>query len=322
MNNYILVEDYVLIESFIKISYAIESLYHKLYMLEIKEQKESDEYKRYLGYLEMTLEYEEEVYKESNLNAFKCRNLIDLIINRYINKKMINDIESVLTRKYENAYLRRVVNKLNNIMKNDYYGMKELIIGDAFNIGSNVDFEYIYFKNMINNNFMNDFIERILVLLYETMDKTNDTKLKNKLIRDKYFIAFVFPNCEKDLMNNRFNIDDKICDNTALISYLSGLQEDIYQQIKKDYLQKETRKLFYKTLVIESKEKVNKDKMLLREIFVRALFMMMDKNSIRELMEEINKVSNTNCDNIKSLFNNCCSLTEEDKKKQITLKLW
>lgn len=320
MRKNVVVEDYVLIESFIKISYAIEGLYHKLYMLEIKNLKESNEYKRYLGYLEMSLEYEDELYKETKLNVFKCRDLINLIINRYINKKMVNDLESVLSRKYENAYLRRVINKLNTIMKNDYSGMQELLINDEFIISDSVDFDYIFLENMINDNLMNCYVERIILLLQEKIDETSDIKVINKLIRDKYYTSFIFPNCEKKLVKDSFNIEDKIYDNTEFIIFLSGIEKKIYQEIQKEFLEKETRKIFYKTLFKESSENKSKEKMILRECLIRALFMMMDNELIIKLNEEINNISNFNSDSIKALFNNCVSLNKKDQQKQFILK--
>ena len=322
MKKSILVDDYVLVESFIKVSYAIESLYHKLYMLEIKGLKESEEYQKYLGYLEMSLEYEEELYKENNLTAFKCRNLIDLIINRYINKKMQNDLESVLSRKYENAYFRRVINRLNDIMKNDYSGMQELMIHDIFEINDNIDFDYLYYNNMLEHHLMNDYVERILLFIQEKIYKVSDIKLKNKLIRDKYFISFIFPHVENNLIKNKFCIENRVYDNTTVISCISGVTEEVYKEIRNNYLEKETRKLFYKTLFTEKEEKISKEKIILRECLIRALFMMMDKDLIDKLSIEINNVSNISCDSLKILFNNCVSLNKEDIEKQITLKIW
>lgn len=322
MNNNILVDDYVLVESLIKISYAIENLYHKLYMLEIKNLKESEEYKKYLEYLDMSLEYEEELYNESNLTALKCQNLIHLIINRYINKKMINDLESVLSRKYENAYFRRVVNKLNAIMKNDYSGMEELIDNDIFEIKDNIDYDYMYLSNLIRLNLMNDYIERIFLILQEKIDEEKDIKLKNKLIRDKYYISFIFPNAEKKLMNNNFSVENRVCDITIIISYILGITEDEYKEIHNDYLEKEIRKLFYKTMFKEKEEKVSKEKLILRECLIRALFMMANKKMIDELCKEFKSVSKINCDNIEVFFKNCVTFNNKDKQKQITIKIW
>ena len=322
MKKNILVDDYVLVESFIKISYAIESLYHKLYTLETRGLKKSKEYNKYLGYLEMATEYEEELYKESKLTAFKCCNLTDLIINRYINKKMQNDLESVVSRKYENAYIRRVINKLNNIMVNDYFGMRELLFQDIFEIGENVDFDSIFYDNMIKHHLRNDYVDRIILFLQEKINETKDVKIKNKLIRDKYYISFIFPIAERNLKENNYNGENIICDNTKIISYISGVKEESYNKIRNDYLEKEIRKLFYKTLYKESEEKSCKERIIIRECLIRALFMMMDKELITSIKKEINDVSNTNYENIKKIFNNSVIYNKEDKKKQITLKLW
>lgn len=321
MKNNIIIDAYVLIESLIKVSYAIENLYHKLYMLEIKGLKKSEEYQKYLGYLEMSLEYEDEIYKESNLTAFKCQYLIDLIINRYINKKMTSDLESVLSRKYENAYFRRVINKLDTNMKNDYFGMKELIISDIFEIGENDDFDYIYFNNMIKQDMKNNYIERILLFLQEKIDKVNDIKLKNKLIRDKYFISFIFPNAERNLIKNKFNIENSVCDNTQVISFINGVNKEDYKEIRKEYLEKETRKLFYKTSLKNVEERTRKERLILCECLIRALFMMMDEEQIDELNKEFNDGINNNYDTIKFLINNCIALSNKDKQKQFTLKI-
>ena len=322
MENNIFVENYVLAESLIKISYAIESLYHKLYKMEINGQRGSKEYKKYLDYLDMSLDYEEELYQDSKLNAMICRDLIYLIIKKYMNGKVLSDFESIIERKYENAYLRRVINKLTKIMDNDYSGMHELMMNDIFEIKENGDIDYTYFNKMICNNLMNDFVDRILLILQEKIDETNDIKLKSKLIRDKYFISFIFSNQEKGLVKNEFLIDPIVTDNAKMISYASAIDKYFYESIKSEYLIKEIRKLVYKTLFKYHNEKNNSEKAFLRECFIRAIMMLMDEKLIDEFNLEVNGNLNIGCDNLETLINKCIEKNKKDKEKQITIKAW
>ena len=320
MNDSLLVGNYVLAESFIKISYAIEELYHKLYKLEIKGLKNSEEYHKTLDYLDMALEYEEGLYKESQLNALKCRDVIHLIIHGYLNGKMLNDFESIVARRYENASLRRVINNLNYLMMSDYAGMHEISMDDLFEIKDNGGVDYTFYTNSLNNTLTLDFVSNVLTILQDKIDNTKDVRLKNKLIRDKYFISFINPKNEKDLVDNSFVPCNYIIDNSRVISSLIGVMESDYQDLKEDFVMKKARKLLYKTLLKNSNLSINSEELLLRECLFRALLVMMDKDSFIEIEDEITSKKSSN--STKMMFNNCLMNHEKDKDKQITLKLW
>ena len=232
MSNSLLEDKYILVESLIRISYAIEGLYQKLYRLELEGKKNSDEYHKILEYLDMSLEYEEELYQDKKINALLARDLIDLIIHHYLSSKITSDIESIITRKYENAYLRRVVNKLTRIMKNDYFGMNQIVKGDVFETWKSDDIEYKLCCFNIHNIMMNDFIARVLIIIEEEILKTTNIKLKQKLILDKYLISFIYSYNEEDNIYEHFDFTAKAVENAKLMGYLSGLKEIEFRNIE------------------------------------------------------------------------------------------
>ena len=77
-------------------------------------QKDSEEYHKVLDYLDMSIDYEEEIYQEMHLNALKARELLYYVINHYINGKMVSDTESVISKNYYNAY-----NDANRVKEDD-----------------------------------------------------------------------------------------------------------------------------------------------------------------------------------------------------------
>ena len=90
------IEDYKLIGDLINITSSIKSLHDKLFILESKGKKNSDEYNKILDYLKISIEVENKIYNQ--LNISNAENIFNYLIksenDKEIIKRIINNINT------------------------------------------------------------------------------------------------------------------------------------------------------------------------------------------------------------------------------------
>lgn len=111
--------DYALIDSLLKVTKSIDKIYEVLYELEKNEEKDSVEYAKYLKYLNLALEVENNYYCEMSFEQlFRVYSFIttDLMPITYE-----NNIESVISGVDTIRNVRRIITSFENIIDTNNY---------------------------------------------------------------------------------------------------------------------------------------------------------------------------------------------------------
>ena len=219
-------------EELITLSNKILKIYDKLYNLEIDKKKNSIEYKKYISYLNLLIELEDEIYIK--LNNEDINTYINLIKESNINLSL-SDFSVIIDSKNETYLLKRILNRL----KLEY---KSRLI-NKFQKNNDI--------NNANQLLLNQFIyEDILnAFLFETnisISKTNIEDYKNALNMIKYIVAFLNKPIENKIKSN-FLIYNKCFLNSKLVANLYYMDENDYKKIIQrhyiEYIHPEIKKI-------------------------------------------------------------------------------
>ena len=266
MGSNVSVEDYILIETFIKISHSIEELYLKLYQLEKKKEKESAEYHKVLDYLLMTIEYEKSMYGKSKLSILKCQDLINILSSKYLGNKNYCFLDSLIIYPSRDGYIKRTISILSYLMKT-----------------SNDEYDETFYRNSIEIYLLQDIMDLMLVLLNEHM---TDSKCYDKLLFIKYVLTYTHPFNEEDKLKRKLAFDDKICDSSQLISYIIGVKKEDYIKIKDDILIKLFRKIYYKKSFKLDKMELK----ILKDCVMRSIIALMEDESLDVINRDVSSI--------------------------------
>ena len=134
MENYTLnTNDFELINKLIKLTSSIDTLYKKMYELEINDKKQTEEYQKTLDSLSGYLDLEKRLYNNSNLDFSKCIAIVKFIINKKMPDEILNDVESIMQQDYNNRILRRMLNIFSNKILENYETIKEMLPKEIIN---------------------------------------------------------------------------------------------------------------------------------------------------------------------------------------------
>ncbi len=223
-------QDFEWLEGIIQTTSSIESLYKKLYDLEINGQKDTKEYTKLLDYLSIAVSVEDKIYKEANLDYSKCMALSDYIIGDRIPSGFVNDMESIMTQNYNNRVLRRILSILIHRMTSDYSSVREMLPSEViyFMRQSGVVNPEQHLLQAIRSNiavqeaFERETIGGFMIFLQEAINKRDYRNLQEYLICSKYNMSFINKNIEMDMRIDRFEI-------TGILYYDSWLVADLNQ---------------------------------------------------------------------------------------------
>ena len=314
-------DDLYLTEELIKVSSSIAKLFDMLCDLEINGKKDTIEYQKTLDYLKIALSVEEDIYKNNNLNSERCNEIIDFIIMSMLTGKMINDFDAVSTSKFDNSAIRRIINILNkkNIM--DYAGISKIITASEYEDRYVKDLQDIMFvNNLMRSYLLDDLVNAIMCFNDEEIKKEENDNYRDSLIKAKYFLSSIYKELDDSLLNQKFESCEKILDNTRIMAYITGLNNDNLIEIKREYLSKLAIKQIY--MMLSTK---NKDSLLIRKSILRACLMLMNDDILYDVNDFftriINASDNVYDENNVGLIKNCFINAHSDMNKQITLKL-
>lgn len=227
-------EDYQVLESLFKTSESIEKIYQRLYKLEINGKKNSIEYRKYFDYLNISLEVEQRLYNENDMNAIKCSALLDYILKEKL-LHCVSDDECIAKRNYKNANIRRVYNILDNKMHEDYEGMKDLEANDSVDETS-FDKEYLDFRFrsfLVKQNIEKETNMNFLIFLNEYYNKSSFKNFRNDITRIKYYLAMINKDIESELIYNNFEIIKNVLINSNIYAYCYGMSNTDYLMLQK-----------------------------------------------------------------------------------------
>lgn len=294
------------IENIIKTTQSIETLYKRLYELEINGKKDTKEFKTNYDYLTIALEVEENNYKNANLTAEKIQAWIKYIFETKVPKEFYSDSESVVRQDYSNKTIRRILNILSN-KKRSYFEVPEEISNDVFlkNIMklAGIDNPSELFEEATQATaemdfaFNKDYTNSILHIIKELLNKKEYANYKNNLIGTKYYLSFLNKTVEEGLLFSEFEIPEMlyfISSNKANVYKLDSTEFKIF---KKEYAFEKTIVQILGMLKLSDLDYANEKNAItsiLRECFIRAGFMLLDEDTLEDLNYEFHEFLESN----------------------------
>ena len=341
MESYILEKkDYELIDKLVNVTTSIKSTYEKIYDLEIKGEKDTEEYKKLKGCINLSIQSEENIYKDLNLTYAKSSAIIVFLLKNNYSLDYFNFKEYIVNGNYDNKIIRRIVYTLSNKISSDKSlfkdilpkdiidNIKDLNIPNTDNIVNHAIFSSIELENALEKDTINGF----LTILKEFIESIDYKYFKNDLISSKYNTLFIFKQIEKEFINNNFEITDTLYFNSKLAADYTNTDTTLFEFLKSSFGSKESKDQINKLLDIYDMDYSDKKKAMesiLRQCLLRASFMLMNENDISDINYEFHKkIESDNylnkhmSDHIsEQVIINCFNKIEKDKTKPSILSL-
>ena len=175
-------------------------------------------------------------------------------------------------------------------------------------------------KNLENDKWL------ILISLLDLkICNTEDQELKSKLIRSKYYLSFLIPSIELNLLNNNFKNQQDIFFSTDLTAAIYNISPAILTFQKEDLGIKTFIEQVNRLLNIKNEEYKEKQlEVLIRESLIRMSFQFLNEEQVKKLKEKIKRKIENN-PNLKG-YENSIEIIEEsfrlyDKDRTIIKKV-
>lgn len=254
-------EDYDLLKRLVVISRTVINNYYVLIDLENDGRKDTNQYNIAYEEFKTVLKMEAELYKQ-----IKSAEKASIFVDYFLGNDQITFnyyLYTILDNTIDNLIEKRIVSKLEEFVNKTYfendteYGVDgyplsapETLESDTFESLDEED----YYENMqysslediehdaesefedLNNveiEIQNDVVRTILKILKEHIDNPYYNSIRYELIEFKYILGLVFPDIEKELLDNNFEINDYLVWK-ATISAQSSQVSDLELQIYKD----------------------------------------------------------------------------------------
>ena len=313
-------------------SKAIEGLYDKLYELEINGKKDSDEYKKQIGFLKISIDLENRIYKKYNFSTEKKLVIIKYLIGYKFSKGYIDDEDSIMNQEYDEFFIRRVVRNLLNQVTETKEGFKEIHSDEQEESNKNIDFSMKVVKVLKELN--EDIYNSYLLFLQENIDSEDYRCYKNDFIKAKYKLVFIYDKLENKMINNNFTITKDLYLNSKFMSDLYHIDLDTYNFMKDDYCEKISSKQILDFLDVEDldyNDRMKSISAILRMCYIRACLLMMSNDKIDDVnyvfhdyIEDEEYLNNHSNDTIsEKLIISCFKSLKKDrtKVKRLSLKI-
>lgn len=335
-------DDFIQIDNLIKITSSIDSIYSKLYDLEIKGKKDTDDYRKLIDELKLSIEIENRQYEDCNLNYWKCVAWHHYFINKKVPVGFVDNTESIVKHNYNYRIMRRIISKLEKRMTTDYENIKETLPPDL-----EKQLKELGLYN--DNNFLSkmvdsgtdvleslelDILNAYLTILEEFIDNKDYNYLKNELINSKYNLSFIKGKIESDMISNNFEVSDTIYINSKFYADLIYLDFKSYNNLRNLYNEENVMNQINNLLEIGDMDYSDNAKIctsVLRQCYIRATLLTMGNDMISKINSKFNKqikdekyLQKHQFDRIsKQLIENCFNNVEKDREKVsiITLSL-
>lgn len=125
MNKYVMEkQDFEQIADLIKTTSSIETLYKRLFELEVEGKKDADVHRTTLDYLDIALEVENKLYSDCNLDSSKCIAWVNYLLKERFSENCDIEVEDIIKQyfdvEFKNAPKYSFADGLESIMKQDY----------------------------------------------------------------------------------------------------------------------------------------------------------------------------------------------------------
>lgn len=291
------IKDYDWLKKIINISISIKNLYDNLIKLEVLGNKNTDEYLKYLNYLDIGIEIEDKIYKEANLNFSKSDALAGFL-NGFLVEKNLN--KNVLARDLDinnknilpkdlDIVLMRIISVLVYNCISDYQSIQKMSNNDlkelkeTFGIKNLVGLS-IYSGIELKKSLDKDSNMGFLTFLQEFIKDNNYSSFKEDLIEYKYYNIFMNKNVENYIKENHFEIP-KFYTNSRFIADLTRTDLYLYQLFKNNYANRIAMESILNILEISDSDYMKTNESIfsiLNQCYLRSSLLQMDDDYISD----------------------------------------
>ena len=339
MEKYILKsKDYEFINNLIKTTNSIDSIYRKMYDLEINGKKDTEDFNQILDYLSMAIEVEEKLYKEANLSYLQCIAIADYILQDKLPDGFLNDTESIMNQCYDNRVLRRILSILVHKIISDHESVRQMLPEEIIELMEQLGMpnpdklvsQAIYSSIELQKAFERDIFNGYLAILQEFIVSNTYKNFRNDLIRSKYNTSFINKQIENDMISSKFDIPDTFYVNSRFVADLTQTDLELYKMLKNLYGVKESTKQISEVIEIGDMDYSDSKKAItsiLRQCLMRSAFLLMSDEVIsdvnyefHEFVEDKKYLDRHPHDRIsEQLIVNCFKAIKKDKNKPCVL---
>ena len=288
-------QDYNWLQQMIKNASSIETLYKRLFSLELSNQKDSEEFKTNMDYLKIAIEVENDLIKEEKLTYAKCDALMEYILNDRVPENFLTDSESLVTQDYRNRVLRRILGMLTRYMTSDYEAMRKdalpsfmadllgrMGMPDPQNAINTAVYNSIEMKNALDQDIMNGF----LCFLGEFTDSEKYKDQREALIATKYNVAYSNRDVEINMIASSFELPSTFYSNASFVAGITDTPDELLQTLKNTHGMREATQYMVSLIRMFDKDfEDNKHVVagILRQCFLRSSFLLMDEEQLSAL---------------------------------------
>jgi len=304
------------LEKIAKVTYLIETLYKKFIKLEQDGMKDSEDYNKYLYYLDVVLEMEDKYYNKPTMEIKEIIKLDELLY--YMTDISEFSDEFIINQQYDKRVIGRIKNKFLSLSTKHTKCLPNYINDEDINFLDNIC--------LIEANSELNLKLAFLYLLDKYINNDKYKSVKNELIEAKYSFIFTNKDVERILAKNKFVLEDII----YIDNFYNILEEEkiniITEFAQLCYLEHTEKLLKIENLDYDDNKKFVSS--VLRQCFIRASFLLMDNNEIDELNnyfhdlidsnDFIHKYPNSNIS--QSLIIECFRKIKKDRTKVRVLK--
>lgn len=284
MNNDLEKIDIEFIDFITEIAASIETLYIKLFNLEINGKKETEEYKKTIEYLKISVEVENELLQNKLLSSDKIIAMMFYLIKKKKSENFSENYKEVLNQSYNDRIFLRIFNKI-------YFKYKEnptilQSIEKYLDEPEEEILQNIIAKNELDKSLERDFLNSYLFLLQQFCLDSQDEYVFPYLLSTKYNLSYSIPSIEESLISLNFEIPDTLCLESSMIANIFSMNEEEYEKAKNDYGTKIAFSQIIKILDMDNKNFSNPKNIansILKQCLLRAAFMFMDEETLQEL---------------------------------------
>ena len=291
-------EDLTFIQRLIKITKSIESLYDKLYNLDIAGKKDTEEYNKILDNLDISLDVESEIYIEKEVDIERYKGIIKYIKNDMLPYFYKSDLENIASQDYSYMALRRIIKTLETQLRHKIdESCTNIEIDENSEIGVIFDvikpygykMEDIYHFEMPIEK---DVMSGTLLFLEEAINDEKNKSITNALKRAKYNITFLNREIESVMLWRKFEPNNKLFLNSDMIMEIYGYDAYKTNVLKNMFGMAKINGQIKKLLKIDNEDYSDYKKLStskIRECLLRGISLLMDEKIIKQIVEKYEK---------------------------------
>lgn len=315
-------------EQFMELTSKIADIYAILIRLGMNGKKSSNEYKTEVNKLDGLLMLQLVL---CDSHSYMTYYNIEKHINNLIKDEFPTNMESIVTQSYNYRLYRRIQNIINRVLIPSSEEIDDVIEFMTYLYPTEMEKKDNYASvsiDMLELTCEKELCKNYLLLLQNAIDNKEVSFIDN-LIGSKYYLAFINPDIEENMIWNQFDLSD--LDITSSVQYTvdcgSRIDKNLLNNYKDEYIRDICLTQIKGLLEIPNADYDNEIIAMnayLRNILLRAAFLSMDDTKIADLNFEFHEVIDDlrlpflqkSIDNIISAFKS----VNKDKKKKKELK--